>query len=80
MNKISLTKLVMVFLVAVTSGCASNVISSNSKSVIVYAMPHGLAEGQKLADGECQKFNPNTVARIRHSISLDTYAYDCVDK
>jgi hypothetical protein len=73
-------RLAIVLLVALTSGCASKVISSNSRSVVVYSMPRDLADGQNLADGECRKHNPNTVARIRYSISLDTYAYDCIDK
>ena len=80
MQKTFITKFSIVLLLALISGCASKVISSNSRSVVVYSMPRDLADGQNLADGECRKHNPNTVARIRYSISLDTYAYDCVDK
>ena len=80
MQKNSFTKLSIAALVVVTSGCATEVISSNSRSVIINHTPKNIAEGAKLADAECKKYDSSRVAKISHEVTLHAYAYDCVPK
>lgn len=66
-------KVILVLLVAsMSTGCATHVVSSNERSVIVEANRGEIAEAQKLADIECAKYN--RFAKI--SIKPDNYNHD----
>jgi hypothetical protein len=67
-------KLTLLSVVLFLSGCASSVLASSERSVVVHSA--GFAKAQAVADTECAKHGRK--ARFAHRPQEFQYAYDCV--
>jgi hypothetical protein len=66
-------------LIALTSGCATELVSSNTRSVTISAIYAKKDEAFKLAEAECKK--SNRIARLvpRDSEMSTLWTFDCVE-
>jgi hypothetical protein len=71
-------RLSLIILTLLASGCATKVISSTPRSVIVESELMDITEAQKLADSECAKHNRFARITMRATRSDKTYTFDCV--
>lgn len=62
--------------VALLSGCASEVISSNPRSVTIYSVSGDVGRSQQAADAECAKYKG--FARLSGRVDPYHFAYDCI--
>lgn len=63
--------------ILILSGCASQVISSSNRTVVVRAGTQRVSEAQSLADAECQKHGLH--ARLSMKAGSNQFVYDCVE-
>ena len=68
----------LLFFTLLLVGCATKVISSTPRSVIVESELMDITEAQKLADAECAKHNRFARITMRATRSDKTYTFDCV--
>lgn len=61
---------------AILSGCATEVISSSERTVMIRGTLRDAAEAQKLADAECKKYG--RAARYYEARPGRMMIYDCV--
>lgn len=73
-------KLLIVAAALTLSACAAQVVSSNSKQVLVYSEMMDTAGSQKLADTECQRQNKVAVLSVPASHWDRHYAFICVSQ
>jgi hypothetical protein len=59
------------------SSCATRLISSNQRSVIIKAGSAQAASAQAMADKECAKYS--RFAKLTMKPSLNEYVFDCVE-
>jgi hypothetical protein len=71
-------RLLLIFFIISLTGCATKVISSTPRSVIVESELMDVAEAQKLADIECAKHNRFARITMRATRADKTYTFDCV--
>lgn len=71
-------KLFLLVAVIAIAGCATKVVSSSPRSVVVSGPDNAVAEAQKLADAECAK--QQRFARLidRPNRMSDQFVFDCV--
>ena len=74
--------LVIVFLTALVAlqGCATHVVSSNERSVIVESQWMNIAKAQELADAECAKHSRIAVLTIKADPYERNYVFYCVEE
>lgn len=59
-------------------GCATQVVSSNPKSVIVESQSMDAGQSQKLADAECAKYGSYARMTTKADYWDRNYVFDCV--
>lgn len=69
--------ILMILILALCTGCATRVISSNNRSVIIKAGTAMAASAQKMADEECAKHS--RYARLALKPMPNEYVFDCVE-
>lgn len=62
---------------ALMTGCATEVISSSERTVVVQARVRDIAQAQALADTECKK--RGTLARFSGKATPNQFVFDCVN-
>jgi hypothetical protein len=72
-------RLLLIVLVAVP-GCATHVVSSNPRSVIVGSWWLDAAKAQELADGECSKYSRVALMTVKADPYETNYVFECVDR
>lgn len=65
-------------LIFVLSGCATKVVSSTERSVIVNSEALNAGEAHKLADAECAKYGKFARLVIKAGYWERNYVFDCV--
>lgn len=60
-------------------GCASSVVSSNPRNVVVESQSLNAAEAQRLADAECKKHNRYAKMTIKGDYWDRNYTFECVE-
>lgn len=71
--------LLLIVLVA-AQGCATHVVSSNPRSVVVESDWMNAAEAQELADAECAKHSRLAQMKVKADYYERNYVFDCVDR
>jgi len=61
------------------TGCATQVISSNPRSVIVESNMMDAGEAQRLADAECAKHKRMAKMTLKPYGADHTYTFECVE-
>jgi hypothetical protein len=61
-------------------GCATHVVSSNERSVIVESQWMNIAKAQELADAECAKHSRIAVLTIKADPYERNYVFYCVEE
>jgi hypothetical protein len=64
----------------VLQGCATHVVSSNERSVIVESQWMNIAKAQKLADEECAKHSRIALLTIKADPYERNYVFYCVEE
>lgn len=60
-------------------GCATSVVSSNPRSVLVESQNMDAKEAQRLADAECAKHNRHAKMTLKADYWERNYSFDCVE-
>lgn len=74
--KVGLPLLVLV----AAQGCATHVVSSNPRSVIVESWWLDAAKAQELADAECAKYSRLAQMTLKADPHESNYVFECVDR
>lgn len=61
------------------SGCATSVVSSNPRNVMVESQSMDAKEAQRLADEECAKYKRNAKMTIKADYWDRNYVFECVE-
>jgi hypothetical protein len=61
-------------------GCATHVVTSNPRSVLVESWWLNGAKAQKMADAECAKSSRVAVMRLKADYDETNYVFECVDR
>jgi len=72
-------KVLLIVLVAAT-GCATHVVTSNPRSVLVESWWLDGAKAQKMADAECATYSRVAVMRFKADYDETNYVFECVDR
>ena len=60
--------------------CATDVVTSNPRSVLVESWWMGGAEAQKMADAEMRKYSRVALMRLKADYDETNYVFECVDR
>lgn len=71
-------RVLAVFLAALCAGCATEVVSTSLRTVVVRGLTADYADAQKLADAQCAKHGRFARLAARRSKDLEEFVYDCV--
>ena len=61
-------------------GCATQVVTSNPRSVLVESWWLDGAKAQKMADAECAKYSRVAVMRFKADYDETNYVFECVGR
>jgi hypothetical protein len=71
--------LLLIVLVA-AEGCATHIVTSNPRSVLVESWWMDGAKAQKMADAECAKYSRVALMRFKADYDETNYVFECVDR
>jgi hypothetical protein len=60
------------------TACATKVVSSSARTVVISGPDGAVAEAQKLADAECQRHSRHARLIARPHATSDQFVFDCV--
>ena len=67
------------FIACALSGCATSVVSSNPRNVVIESQSMNAKEAQKLADAECLKHKRFARMTIKADYWDRNYTFECVE-
>lgn len=70
---------VLAVLVVLLAGCATEVVSTSPRTVVIRARDNAYAESQKLADAECAKYQRFARLIARPGPTSAEFIFDCVN-
>ncbi len=70
---------IIVLIFGTLNGCATSVVSSNPRNVVVESQLMDAKEAQKLADAECAKHKRYAKMTIKADYWERNYTFECVD-
>ena len=66
-------------IIGTLSGCATSVVSSNPRNVVVESQSMDAKEAQRLADAECAKHKRYAKMTIKADYWERNYTFECID-
>ena len=72
-------KFFLLTIALLVSGCATELISSNARSVTISAVPRKTEEAFKMAQSECGKFNRTARLLLSPVEFNNLWTFDCVE-
>jgi len=67
------------FISGAMNGCASSVVSSNPRNVVVESQSMDAREAQRLADAECAKYKRYAKMTIKADYWDRNYSFECIE-